>query len=306
MSNQFFWKGLTILISPFFLSQVLFAQTAEVKLLVLGVMQDGGLPQLGCNKSCCANAPYRKSVASLAIVNAASRQYTLIDATPDIIAQSQLVNSMFAEASIQSVFLTHAHIGHYTGLMQLGREAMNAKNVQVYAMPRLLSFLSTNGPWNQLVQLKNIELQSLQNDLSVQLDGYTITPLLVPHRDEYSETVGFRIKGIRKSLLYIPDIDKWSKWNRQLIQEIEKVDYAFLDGTFYADGEVNRPMSEIPHPFVTETIELLRNVPLSIRQRVYFTHFNHTNPLINPSNSVGDQVRKLGFQLAKEGTLISL
>ena len=197
-------------------------------------------------------------------------------------------------------------LGHYTGLMQLGREAMNAKNVQVYAMPRLLSFLSTNGPWNQLVQLKNIELQSLQNDLSVQLDGYTITPLLVPHRDEYSETVGFRIKGIRKSLLYIPDIDKWSKWNRQLIQEIEKVDYAFLDGTFYADGEVNRPMSEIPHPFVTETIELLRNVPLSIRQRVYFTHFNHTNPLINPSNSVGDQVRKLGFQLAKEGTLISL
>lgn len=306
MNNPFFRKGLIVLISPFFLSQLLFAQTAEVKLVVLGVMQDGGLPQLGCTKACCANARSRKAVTSLAIVNPTSQQYTLIDATPDIIAQSQLVHSLFNSASLHSIFLTHAHMGHYTGLMQLGREAMNAKSVQVYAMPRLLSFLSTNGPWNQLVQLKNIELQSLQNDLSVQLDGYTITPLLVPHRDEYSETVGFRIKGIRKSLLYIPDIDKWSKWNRQLIQEIEKVDYAFLDGTFFADGEVNRPMSEIPHPFVTETIELLSNAPLSIRQRVYFTHFNHTNPLVNPSNPMRARVEKLGFHLAKEGTLFLL
>mgnify|MGYP006272282871 CR=1 FL=1 len=306
MNNPFFRKGLIVLISPFFLSQLLFAQTAEVKLVVLGVMQDGGLPQLGCTKACCANARSRKAVTSFAIVNPTSQQYTLIDATPDIIAQSQLVHSLFNSASLQSIFLTHAHMGHYTGLMQLGREAMNAKNVQVFAMPRLLSFLSTNGPWNQLVLLKNIELQSLQNDLSVQLDGYTITPLLVPHRDEYSETVGFRIKGVRKSLLYIPDIDKWSKWNRQLMQEIEKVDYAFLDGTFFADGEVNRPMSEIPHPFVTETIELLSNAPLSIRQRVYFTHFNHTNPLVNPSNPIRARVEKLGFHLAKEGTLFSL
>ena len=306
MNNPFFRKGLIVLISPFFLSQLLFAQATEFKLVVLGVMQDGGLPQLGCTKACCTNARSRKAVTSLAIVNTTSQQYTLIDATPDIIAQSQLVHSLFNFASLQSIFLTHAHMGHYTGLMQLGREAMNAKNVQVFAMPRLLSFLSTNGPWNQLVQLKNIELQSLQNDLSVQLDGYTITPLLVPHRDEYSETVGFRIKGVRKSLLYIPDIDKWSKWNRQLMQEIEKVDYAFLDGTFYADGEVNRPMSEIPHPFVTETIKLLSNAPLSIRQRVYFTHFNHSNPLADPSNPMRASVEKLGFHLAKEGTLFSL
>jgi len=306
MKSRFNWKGLIVLISPFFLSLIATAQPKEVKLVVLGVMQDGGLPQLGCTKICCASSLTRKPVASLAIVNPELKQYTLLDASPDIITQSQLVSSNFSGTFLHSIFLTHAHIGHYTGLMQLGREAMNAKNIQVFAMPRLSTFLSSNGPWNQLVQLSNIQLHSLNDNIPVQMSGYTVTPFLVPHRDEYSETVGFKIIGPRKSLLYIPDIDKWAKWDKQLVQEIEKVDYAFLDGTFFADGEVDRPMSEIPHPFVTETMRLLNEAPASIKKRVYFIHFNHTNPLVNPLSSERKKVEQLGYQIAKEGAIFSL
>ena len=306
MKRRSNWKGLIVLISPFFLNVIAIAQPKEVKLVVLGVMQDGGLPQLGCTKSCCIASINRKTVSSLAIVEPSKHRFSLLDATPDIVQQCKLVDSLYKEVKLHSIFLTHAHMGHYTGILQLGREAMNAKNLPLYVMPRMANFITANGPWSQLVRLNNISLTTMQDDLPVENENFSITPLLVPHRDEFSETVGYRVKGPNKSILFIPDIDKWSKWSRSLIAEIEKVDYAFLDGTFFADGEVDRPMSEIPHPFITETMSLLNDAPASIKKRVYFIHFNHTNPLINPLSSERKKVEELGYQIAKEGAVFSL
>jgi pyrroloquinoline quinone biosynthesis protein B len=284
----------------------LLAQKQPVQVMVLGVMQDAGLPQLGCTKLCCAGAVQRRAVSSLAVINSSASTFSLLDATPDIVAQCRRVQLSFTKASLQSIYLTHAHMGHYTGLLQLGREAMNTKSVQVYALPRMASFIQGNGPWSQLVRLENIKLKSLQANQTVVQTDYTITPILVPHRDEFSETVGYKIQGPTKSLLFIPDIDKWSKWDRQLMEEIESVDYAFLDGTFFAAGEVDRPMQEIPHPFIQETVALLSQAPRSIKERVYFIHFNHTNPLINARHPKRVALEKEGFHFAKEGTLFSL
>ena len=306
MKRRSNWKGLIVLISPFFLSVIAIAQPKEVKLVVLGVMQDGGLPQLGCTKSCCVASTNRKTVSSLALVEPMKHRFSLLDATPDIIVQCKMVDSLFRGVKLHSIFLTHAHMGHYTGILHLGREAMNAKNIPLYVMPRMANFIFTNGPWSQLVQLNNISLTTIQNDVSIENENFSITPILVPHRDEFSETVGYRVKGPNKAILFIPDIDKWSKWSRSLVAEIEKVDYAFLDGTFFADGEVDRPMSEIPHPFITETMSLLNDAPASIKKRVYFIHFNHTNPLINPLSSERKKVEELGYQIAKEGAVFSL
>ncbi|MFZ9877229.1 MAG: MBL fold metallo-hydrolase [Chitinophagaceae bacterium] len=306
MKRRSNWRGLIVLISPFFLSVIAIAQPKEVKLVVLGVMQDGGLPQLGCTKFCCVASTNRKTVSSLALVEPMKHRFSLLDASPDIVVQCKMVDSLFRGVKLHSIFLTHAHMGHYTGILHLGREAMNAKNIPLYVMPRMANFIFTNGPWSQLVQLNNISLTTIQNDVSIENENFSITPILVPHRDEFSETVGYRVKGPSKSILFIPDIDKWSKWSRSLIAEIEKVDYAFLDGTFFADGEVDRPMSEIPHPFITETMSLLNDAPASIKKRVYFIHFNHTNPLINPLSSERKKVEELGYQIAKEGAVFSL
>ena len=306
MKRRSNWKGLIVLISPFFLSVIAIAQPKEVKLVVLGVMQDGGLPQLGCTKFCCVASTNRKTVSSLALVEPMKHRFSLLDATPDIVVQCKMVDSLFRGVKLHSIFLTHAHMGHYTGILHLGREAMNAKNIPLYVMPRMANFIFINGPWSQLVQLNNISLTTIQNDVSIENENFSITPILVPHRDEFSETVGYRVKGPNKAILFIPDIDKWSKWSRSLIAEIEKVDYAFLDGTFFADGEVDRPMSEIPHPFITETMSLLNDAPASIKKRVYFIHFNHTNPLINPLSSERKKVEELGYQIAKEGAVFSL
>lgn len=283
--------------------------------MVLGIAQDAGYPQAACRKACCnavwAGEELARKVSCLGIVNPATNQTWLLDATPDFREQWQMLTEELPAAAIPQptgVFLTHAHLGHYTGLLQLGREVMGAQAVPVYAMPRLDTFLRNNGPWSQLVDLNNISLQPLRADSTIQLsDQLKITPVAVPHRDEYSETVGYRIEGPAKSLLFIPDIDKWERWERSLAEEIAKVDYAFLDATFFADGELpNRDMSKIPHPFVMETMELLQDLPLSEREKVHFIHLNHTNPLLLKRSPAHEQLRERGFRLAHEGQRLKL
>ena len=133
-----------------------------------------------------------------------------------------------------------------------------------------------------------------------------MTPILVPHRDEYSETVGYKIEGQKKSALFIPDIDKWHRWNRSIIDEVKKVDYAFLDASFFKEGELKRDMSKIPHPFTSETTTLFENESLETKGKIHFIHFNHTNPTILNSHHLKDSIRSLGFNFAKEGDIYEL
>ena len=205
-------------------------------------------------------------------------------------------------------FLRMPNIGHYTGLMYFGREALNAKEIPVYAMPRMYDYLKSNGPWSQLISLKNIQLQKLKADSTIKLtDKISVTPILVPHRDEFSETVGYSIKTGNKTILFIPDIDKWQKWDRDIKQLVKRYDHLFLDGTFYKDDELpGRNMSEVPHPFIQESVDLFSELSLIEKQKVWFIHFNHTNPLIDKSSKQYKEVKSKGFNIAIEGLKISL
>lgn len=276
---------------------------------VLGIAQDGGFPQANCQKECCKavfeQKDARKFVSCIAVVDPISKQNWLFDATPDFTQQLHLLNN--PEPKNLGVFLTHAHIGHYTGLMYLGREAMGASQVKVYAMPKMKSFIEKNGPWSQLVALQNINIQPIKEDSVIVLnERISVQAFRVPHRDEFSETVGYKIFTANKSLVFIPDIDKWQKWNRSLEEVIKSVDYAFLDGTFYKDGEINRPMSEVPHPFVTETMDLLKDLSTTEKAKVHFIHFNHTNPIMNIKSLENKEVRQKGFKVAFQGEKVEL
>jgi len=79
-----------------------------------------------------------------------------------------------------------------------------------------------------------------------------------------------------------------------------------LDATFYRNGEIPRDMAEVPHPFVEETVQLLATLPARERAKVYFIHFNHTNPLLNPASPERQQVLQLGFKVADEGLALEL
>lgn len=219
-----------LLVFPFLFFQGVFGQTeipptrlvtaAQPFLLVLGIAQDGGVPQAGTKPHPgWEDARNKRHVVCLALIDPATRERWLIEATPDFREQLHLLEvAAPAKKSpgLDGIFLTHAHMGHYTGLMFLGHESLGAKNVPVFAMPRMHDYLSKNGPWDQLVRYQNIDLKLLQHDVAVQLnDHLSITPFLVPHRQEYSEVVGFRITGPNRSVLFIPDIDKWELWDEQ-------------------------------------------------------------------------------------------
>jgi len=290
-------------------------KTPDVFLTVLGVAQDAGYPQAGCQKVCCdavkKGEEEEKQVSCLGLVDKKTGQTYLLDATPDFREQLFELNGHLTEtqrSTPSGIFLSHAHIGHYTGLMQLGREVMGAKNVDVYSMPRMQDFLTNNGPWSQLVSLQNIKLQAMEDEKTIRLsDNLSVTPFLVPHRDEFSETVGFRIEGNEKSALFIPDIDKWEKWERDIKMEIQKVDYAFLDGTFYSNGELpGRDMSQIPHPFIEESMDLFSDMTNEEKEKVFFIHLNHTNPLLRADSEENKEFSKLGFGLAGEGMIFGL
>ena len=279
---------------------------------VLGTAQDAGYPQANCEKSCCQRVYKDPSLevytSSIALVDPISEEHWIFDATPNFREQLKLLNDQTASPKKlpDGIFLTHAHIGHYTGLMHLGREVIGASEVPVYAMPKMMNFLETNGPWSQLVTLQNIVLKHMKADVAIQLnERIIVTPFLVPHRDEYSETVGFKIQIPGKSFVFIPDINKWHDWDRSIVELIKEVDYALVDATFYADGEIpGRAMSEIPHPFVEESMNLFENLNSEEKSRVHFIHLNHTNPLLIEGSEAQIQVKHSGFNLAKQGMVL--
>lgn len=285
------------------------AYAQDPYVLVLGIAQDGGYPHLGCEKDCCnkawKNDSLKRFVVSLALVDPASKKWWLFEATPDIKEQLRYFKTLTkGEYSYlpAGIFITHAHIGHYAGLMQLGREVMNAKEIPVYVLPKMKNYLEANGPWSQLVTLKNISLYNMDTVEALEPQkGILVSAFTVPHRDEYSETAGFRIVTGKTSYLFIPDIDKWQKWKTSIIDMVRKTDVAFLDATFSDVKELqNRKMEEVPHPFISETMDLFKKEIKEEKVKIHFIHFNHTNPAMW-DKTAKKKVLDQGFKVAEQG-----
>ena len=287
--------------------------------IVLGIAQDGGVPQAGSFSDPRWDDPrLQRKVVSLGIVDPRSGKRWMIDATPDF--RRQLLDLHRAAPApagdakrppLDGIFLTHAHMGHYTGLMFLGKESMGAKSIPVWAMPRMAGFLEDNAPWNQLVNLKNIELQPLVAGESVRLaPDISVTPVLVPHRQEYSETVCFRIDGPGRAVLWLPDVDSWRELDDigpRIEGLIESVDVAYIDGTFFANGEIpGRDMSGFPHPFIRDSLKRFIILPPAERAKIRFIHLNHTNPALDPSSAARGEIDELGLDVAVEGEIATL
>ncbi|MBP8098002.1 MAG: MBL fold metallo-hydrolase [Arenimonas sp.] len=285
-------------------------------LIVLGIAQDGGAPQAGYPAEPGWHDPAKRRLAtSLAVVDPASGGRWLFDATPDFPEQLQRLDEIAphtgSRPGLSGIFLTHAHIGHYAGLMYLGKEVIGAKDLPVYAMPRMSQFLTDNGPWQQLVRIDNIVLKPLSAGEPVPLTaGLRVTPILVPHRQEYSEVVGYRIEGANASVLFIPDIDSWTQWDAlgtRIEDEIARVDVAYLDGTFFANGEIpGRDMSGFPHPFISASLARFAALPTKERAKIRYIHLNHTNAALWPESAERGLVNQSGSRIAEEGERVEL
>ena len=286
-------------------------------LRVLGTAQDGGFPHAACDCSRCRLARsgegHERLVASLAVVvparepTAPPRVY-LIDATPDLRRQLDRLRDVrrppddrVDRAPVDGVFLTHAHIGHYLGLAFLGFEAVHTRDLPVHASASMISFLRSNAPWDQLVALGNISPVELRPDEAIDLsDGVAIRAFPVPHRDEYTDTVGYRITGPERTVMYVPDTDPWRSWSPSLIEALEGVDVALLDGAFWSADELpGRDVEDIRHPLVIDSMRLLRD-RVKAGLDVRFTHLNHSNPLLDRDSEELRELEAAGFSVLAE------
>jgi len=279
------------------------ARQSGVEAVVLGIAQDGGVPHLGCRQPLCERArrdpSARRLVASLGLVDRAAGRRFVLDATPDFERQVEMLGGV-----PDGILLTHAHIGHYLGLAQLGREVLGAKRLPVYCTPSMAKFLRGNGPWKRLVALENVEIREVVPGTSFELTpSLRATAITVPHRDEDSDTVAYLVTGPQRELLWLPDIDKWAKWDRRIEELItEKKLLAFVDGTFFSADEIpGRSIRDIPHPLIPETVARFGGKPPASPAKVFFVHLNHTNRLLWDAPARMELERK-GFAVAQEGT----
>lgn len=295
------------------------ANSCSVEFVILGIGQDGGAPQIDRQGDpAWRNPQERLYAASGALVDHRSGERFLFEATPDIREQLFALNEGIGLATndqplgLAGAFLTHAHIGHYAGLMFAGHESAGAHKLPVFAMPRMREFLSTNGPWDQLVHYENIEFRPLSDGVEVAVgDALSVTPHQVPHRDEYSETVGFIIDGPGKSLMFLPDLDEWDRWENEFGKRIEdiiaQVDYAYLDATFFDDNELpGRDMSKIPHPRLMASMQRFSKLAEADQEKVRFFHINHTNPVRFSDSPQSKTVVQMGFRIAQQNERVCL
>lgn len=314
------------------------------RIIVLGVAQDGGYPQTGCQKKCCKEDFTEQKYATclcLVIPNCYNgkieKDVYFFDCTPDFKYQLNFLNDLEkklnseTDINIKGIFLTHAHIGHYLGLVNFGRECMNTHNIPVYAMEKMSKFIQNNAPFSLLVNLNNIKINIIQNGEHIKLKYnesvslseklLIIEPFEVKHRGEFSETCGYRIFSVNKSVIFIPDIDSWENEvestndgtinkNIDLDSLIKDNDYLFLDATFYSGEEIsNRNVKDIPHPFIKDSIKVFDSIignDILIKSKINFIHLNHTNPCLNPKSEEFKHVIESGYKLAEQGNIITL
>ena len=284
-------------------------------ILTLGTVQDGGFPHIGCNRECCnrarLNPIHSRLVSSISILDSINSYAWIIDVSPDIAKQISILMQYIPNLNypyLSGVFLTHAHIGHYMGLLYFGLEALNLKNIPVYVLPRMKEFLYQNSMFYQMIENKNIIIKELKNNSQIQLnENLELQPFFVPHRNELSETVGYKIIGENNSVIYLPDIDSWSDWDVSLIDIIKDNDIVIIDGTFFSKDEiVGRNINKIPHPTIMQSMNLTNQISLKDKNKIFFTHLNHTNKVLNFGSQEYKKVITSGYNILEDGKIFNL
>lgn len=277
-----------------------FGLVSATRVIVLGIAQDGGIPHIGCTQKICLTE--RHSVSSIAMVSGTS--VFIIDATPDLRTQHRELVRRFPELAkknlFDGIFLTHAHMGHYTGLMFLGKESVASHNVPLYCSEEMASYLQKNAPWNLLVKNQNVKLHPFPPEQFLSVADFKIRPIPVPHRKEWTDTHGFLIQGAKRSLLYIPDIDSWEPVKDRIHALLKETDYALLDGTFYSGDELpGRDIRQVPHPTIQNSITFFKSLGV-LKSQIYFIHLNHTNLLLDNTSAPAREFASTPYRIATE------
>lgn len=256
---------------------------------VLGCAQDGGIPHVGCECDRCSQArtnPEKQRYASAIELISETEERYLFDATPDVRFQITTVPD--------GVFLSHAHLGHLPGVLHFGTEVADTANIPIYCTSGMADLIRGNAPFTLLLERDNITIERIEDSTQVDICDTTVTPRAVTHREAFpTGTVSFVLEGSERTLYYVSDIDRWTKNAKRLISE---ADIALIDGTFWSRTDIDR-FDAVPHPAIRESLDELDDIDTE----VYFTHFDHTNPVLRETSSERQKLEERGFHLVERG-----
>ncbi len=282
---------------------------------LLGRSQDGGLPHVGCMQACCAEARKtgrREYPCALGVHDRVSGALALIEATPAVEPQLAMLHALAGVSGcvrrpVEAVLITHAHIGHYAGLVQFGEEVAATDHLPLFVTPRMADFLRANQPWAQLVTYGQVDVHEVDPGKSCEpIPGLEVDFIAVPHRDEHSDTVAFKLRGPERTLLWAPDVDQWGRHDGLLADLLDDVDVAYVDATFYDGRELSgRDLDGIPHPLIVETMDAWADQAAARPGVIRFIHMNHTNPALHDS-AIVEKIERAGFCVASMGERHSL
>ena len=281
-----------------------------VKVTLLGIAQDGGRPQAGCNKPCCDSIQrdHWSYPVSLGIVGDGGKGH-LIEASRHLTDQLEI----WGHNQISDVWLTHAHLGHVDGLGLFGKETMGKIGLNLHLSASMLNLVHNNPFWKSLLDQKVFKPKQFSNGEVIDTESrFAIQAIQIPHRDELSDMHAFLVKGEKKNLLFLPDHDTWEETLK--FHEVDtiraflakySVDIALIDGTFWSSNELSgRFQHEVPHPPVRLTVEMLGE-RREEDPEILFIHLNHTNPLY----LAGEErqfVIDLGWQIGEQGMIFDI
>jgi pyrroloquinoline quinone biosynthesis protein B len=162
----------------------------------------------------------------------------------------------------------------------------------------MLEFLGRNRPWSHLLERGEIVARPIAPGVPFEVDGVRVEAFPSPHRAEDTDTIGLDVRGPARRVVYVPDADVFPD---DVVARVRAADVALVDGTFSSPDELPRSATEVPHPWVRDSVVALAGG----RGRVLFTHLNHTNPVADPG---GPAARALpeGFGVASDGDVIAL
>jgi pyrroloquinoline quinone biosynthesis protein B len=304
-----------------------------MKIIVLGSAAGGGFPQWNCNCRNCsglrsgairARARTQSSIA----VSSDGRDWVLVNASPDILAQIRATPALqparsTRDSGIAAVMLMDAQIDHVTGLLML-REG---NPLPLYCTQPVWHELNNGLPLASVLSHycgAHWHALSVDGDAAMQVPGIAgtrFTPIALSskappyslHREhpEPGDNIGLLIEDMDsgKSAFYAPGL---GAIDARVDAALRRADCVLVDGTFWTADEMialglskksAADMGHLPQSGDAGMIAVLDRIG---ERRKVLIHINNTNPILDEDSAQRATLARHGIEVAFDGMEIDL